>query len=138
MLFKQPECFELLPAILNTIQSGASDLNCSGCQLNNDVLREIAIALKKNQTLLTLNLCENDFDDEGIIFLAGAIQRNNTLRELRLANLPKVTKEGVNKMAEVFASKPKLKYLDICGVIYQKPQIDEADLMMHGFGRMAF
>jgi hypothetical protein len=70
-----------------TLQS----LYINECNIDDDVTKAIAGALRKNKTLTTLNLSNNDIGDDGVLTIATALEKNKTLTYIYLKDNKKIS-----------------------------------------------
>ena len=71
---------------LEDVQGGrAKKLQLSGMELGDARVRELAEALKENQTMTQIDLSINEIGDEGVGALAEALQVNQSWRQVDLA-----------------------------------------------------
>ena len=75
-------------------------------------IRHIADALKINDTLIGLDVSQNNISDKGAFYLAEALSTNRTLKTLKLS-LNDWTKEGVELIKSSLIVNDSLKFIDI-------------------------
>eukprot|EP00984_Skeletonema_dohrnii_P003702 scaffold1279_cov124-Skeletonema_dohrnii-CCMP3373.AAC.3 len=84
-----------MPRNLNQLWLEKNTINTDGC-------RELAKLLQGDDaTLRSLELCSNKVDDEGVGFLADALQNNESLTELDLTGNDGISKQGQKLMLKL-------------------------------------
>ena len=79
---------ELAPQLAEALKgnSTCSDLNLTGCNLDDGMVEPLAAALATNSTLTSLNLEANKVNNDGAVMISTALKTNRSLPTLNLLN----------------------------------------------------
>lgn len=114
---------------LRTLSLNSNDLGCEGAvnalrlpklirlnlrQVMNDisVTSEFANALSSNNSLVTLNLSQNNITDDGVGYVTEGLLDNKTLKELIIYG-NKIGDEGVGKIADMLNKNASLIHINL-------------------------
>jgi hypothetical protein len=75
---------KVLISCLKSPNQKVGKLNLSFCGLDNACIKHLSKCLVQNPTLFSLNLSDNDFGDDGAVFLKLLLNENNSIKELYL------------------------------------------------------
>eukprot|EP00347_Sterkiella_histriomuscorum_P007848 403347332 len=101
------------------------ELYLSHCNIKNTTLQLFCDFIKgKNQTLLHLDLSQNPYTDEGLKYLASALEYNEGLQHLSVANCEEVTDQiGLSAIVNSVRVNKYLRVLDFSGIKIRKPAL---------------
>lgn len=93
---------ELAPQLAEALKgnSTCSDLNLTGCNLDDGMVEPLAAALATNSTLTSLNLEANKVNNDGAVMISTALKTNRSLLTLNLLN-QKGTRFGDTTLGEI-------------------------------------
>lgn len=87
--------------------------NLSGCGIGNQAVSKICHGLlQKNTALTSLDLTENNINDEGAACLAQVLEKNTALRVLKL-EMNYISDHGIEKLCEALSKNTNLQILEI-------------------------
>ncbi|WP_342269845.1 leucine-rich repeat domain-containing protein [Rickettsia endosymbiont of Orchestes rusci] len=98
----------------DNLRNGDTHLDLYGNNIDEVGAKELAAALKSNNSLTYLNLWNNNIGDVGAKFLAAALKSNNSLTYLDL-NSNNIGKVGAKELAVALKSNNSLTYLYLGG-----------------------
>lgn len=90
-------------------------LHLMNCKIYTGSVKQIAIALRRNKTLKKLYLSNNKMTDQGVQALAEALKVNKTLKVLDLSFNNKIRLDGFKALAEALKINRTLKSLFLSG-----------------------
>jgi len=82
----------------------------------------LTASLSNNNTLVELDLSDNNLSNEGVASLMGVLANNSTLKTLRLENLGNVTRDGFRTIPNIYIETPTcaLQNLYLGGNIFDR------------------
>ena len=84
-------------------------LNLSHAYLTSDALQDLSEFLHNNNTLLQLDVSDNDIQVEGVLIVLKSLDTNTTLRKLNLNN-NNITGTNCEKIAAIIHSLPNIEF----------------------------
>ena len=84
-------------------------LNLSHAYLTSDALQDLSEFLHNNNTLLQLDISDNDIQVEGALIVLKSLDTNRTLKKLNLSN-DNITGTNCEKIAAIICSLPNIEF----------------------------
>lgn len=91
----------LLVKSLNTSEhKQLKELILSSCGLDDVCIHDLAKGLKQINTLSTLDLSQNEFGDQGALYLKNLLEKNNVIKELKVDDCKIASRKKLKAIAE--------------------------------------